>query len=73
MTGSSPAAVLRSIAHRLGCSYADIESVINEKMGGKPIVAVSDADVRLDAIRKKLMTPEGECVVKQAARMIAKT
>lgn len=67
---SSPATVLRSVAHRLGCAYDDIETVINREMGGALIHRVADPEVRLDAIRKKLITPEGECVIEQASRLL---
>ena len=70
---SSPAGVLRSIAHRIGCSYDDIERAVNEEMGGEPIEWTHDAGRRLERIRRKLMTPEAGCVVEQTGRMFRKT
>jgi hypothetical protein len=67
----SPAAVLRSIAHRLGCGYGDIERVVNTEMGGESIAAVPDPELRLAAIRRKLLTPEGCSVIEQASQLRA--
>lgn len=69
---NSPASVLRSIARRIGCAYGEIEDRVSVEMGGEPLVFQPDAAKRLDAIRKKLMTPEAECVIEQASRMLGR-
>lgn len=66
---NSAAGVLQEIAHRLGCAYNDIETVVDAELGGEPLVRFDDPAERLDVIREKLLTPECESVVEQAARL----
>lgn len=66
---ASPQGVLRSIAHRLGCRLDEIEDVVDREMGGVALERSPDPERRLDLIRRKLQTPEGEDVVDQAARV----